>query len=148
MAIHLSEDFKDFLKLLNSRRVKYLLVGGYAVGIHGYPRFTGDMDIWVASDAGNASRLATAVRDFGFNLPEVEPALFQKAKKIIRMGYPPDRIELFTTISGVTFDDCYQQRYTVEIDGIPVTVIGLNHLITNKKAAGRHKDWDDLEHLE
>ena len=148
MAIHLSEDFKDFLKLLNSHKVRYLLVGGHAVGIHGYPRFTGDMDIWVASDADNASRLAIVVREFGFDLPEVEPELFRKTHKVIRMGFPPDRIELLTTLSGVVFDDCYRLRHTVEISGIPVDVIGLSQLITNKKAAGRHKDWDDLEHLE
>jgi len=148
VTIHLSNDFKDFLKLLNSRKVRYLLVGGHAVGIHGYPRFTSDMDIWVDSDADNASRLAIVVREFGFDLPEVEPELFQKTHKVIRMGFPPDRIKLLTTLSGVVFDDCYRQRHTVEIDGIPLDVIGMSQLITNKKAAGRHKDWDDLEHLE
>jgi len=148
MEIHLSEDFKDFLKLLNSRQVKYLVVGGYAVGIHGYPRYTADLDIWVSSEKGSAEGLADVVREFGFDLPEVAPELFQKADKIIRMGYPPDRIELFTTISGVSFDDCFKQRHTLDIDGIPVSFIGLKQLIINKKAAGRHRDLDDVEHLE
>src|SRR3972149_8271828 len=98
MPIHLNEDFKDFLKLLNSHKVKSLLVGGYAVGIHGYPRYTGDLDVWVASDAANAILVAAAVREFGFELPEVKPTLFQTPGKVIRMGIPPDRIELLTHI--------------------------------------------------
>ena len=148
MPIHLNEDFKDFLRLLNSHMVRYLLVGGYAGGIHGYPRYTDDLDIWVASDADNATLVAQAVRDFGFDLPEVEPALFQKANKIVRMGIPPDRIELLTDISGVSFEECYRQRQMIEIDGVPVNVIGFEQLIKNKRAAGRYKDLDDLEHLE
>ncbi len=147
MAIRFSEDFKDFLKLLNSHQVKYLVVGGFAVGIHGYPRYTGDLDIWVSSATDNAERLVNVLEEFGFDLPEIEPELFQKIKRIIRMGYPPDRIELFTTLSGVNFDECFDKRDVFEIEGIQVNVIGFNDLITNKKAAGRHRDLDDVEHL-
>lgn len=103
--ILLPPDFREFLQLLNSHRVRYLLVGGYAVGYYGYPRATADMDIWVATDAENVERVLTALAEFGF--AEVEPELFAKEQQVIRMGVPPLRIELLTGVSGVEFEDCY-----------------------------------------
>jgi len=147
MVIHLNEDFKDFLRLLISHQVKFLIVGGYAVGVHGYPRYTGNLDIWISPDDASIEGLTKAVREFGFDLPEVKPELFRKSEKIIRMGYPPDRIELFTTISGVSFDDCFKQCFTLMVDEISVCVIGFEDLIANKKAAGRLKDLTDVEGL-
>jgi len=140
-------DFKEFLKLLNSHGVRYLLVGGYAVVFHGYVRSTGDMDIWVATDAENAASLAAAVREFGFAGAEVTPSLFQEEGRTIRMGVPPVRLEIFTGLSGVDFDECYAERNTMDIDGIPVSLISLRHLKANKRAAGRLKDLADLESL-
>ncbi len=140
-------DFKEFLKLLNEGEVKYLLIGGYAVGYHGYPRATADMDIWVAISPGNAGKLVTAFSRFGMTDPSLSPALFQERGKIIRMGVPPMRIEVLTEIDGVTFDECYAERLTVELDGQPVTLISKKHLLKNKRASGRHKDLDDLENL-
>ena len=143
----LPSDFKEFLKLLNSRNVKYLLIGGYAVGYHGYSRATADMDVWIDVDRDNAGRVVSALREFGFMSTELEPDLFLQVGKVIRMGVPPLRIEILTTISGVSFPDCYPLRITARIDGIEVPVISLEHLKINKKASGRFKDLADLEHL-
>ncbi len=103
----LPADLREFLKLLNSARVEYLLVGGYAVGYYGYPRATGDMDIWVAISDKNAHKLVRVLRDFGFNLPNVQPKVFLEKDRIVRFGEPPLRIEILTTISGVSFEDCF-----------------------------------------
>jgi predicted nucleotidyltransferase len=147
MAMKLTEDFKDFLKLLNEHQVKYLLIGGLAVAVHGYPRATGDMDIWIANDVNNAERITEVVRKFGFNLPQVQPDLFLKTDKIIRMGVPPVRIELFLSVTGLNFEECYQNRIIKNIDGIEVKVIDLSNLIKNKKIVGRNRDLDDIENL-
>jgi hypothetical protein len=133
--------------LLNSHQVEYLLIGGYAVGYHGYPRATADMDLWVAIHEQNAERLVTVLKKFGFNVPELSENLFMKANQIVRMGVPPMRIELLTTISGVSFEECYRERIIDEIDGVEVSIINLRYLRINKRASGRHKDLDDLEHL-
>jgi predicted nucleotidyltransferase len=146
-TIHLPRDFKEFLQLLNSRGVEYLVVGGFAVGFHGYPRATADIDIWIAPTEANAQKLAGALRDFGFDLPELSEELFLEKDKVIRLGVPPIRIEILTSISGVEFNPCYNARQTVEIEGVQVDFISLEHLKANKRAAGRHQDLSDLEHL-
>lgn len=145
--IRLPPDFKEFLRLLNVKEVEYLLIGGYAVGYHGYPRATGDMDVWVGSRRENAERLVGALRDFGFDLPELSPELFLQQERIVRMGVPPFRIELLTTISGVDFDECRAERVVDVIDGVEVSLINLEHLKENKKASGRPKDANDLGNL-
>lgn len=143
----LPEDFREFLKLLNEADVAYLLIGGYAVGYHGYPRATADMDIFVAISPDNAGKLVDVFTRFGMADPKLSPALFQEKGKIIRMGLPPMRIEILTGIDGVSFDECFADRLTVEIDGQMVNVISSKHLRKNKKASARHKDLDDLENL-
>src|SRR6185436_18351771 len=110
MAIKLPQDFKEFLRLLRSHGIRYLLVGGYAVGYHGYPRPTGDLDVWVALEPGNADRIVTALREFGFSTPELNPGLFLKHGSLVRMGNDPVRIEIMTSISGVSFDECFAER--------------------------------------
>jgi len=147
VQIELHPDFKDFLRLLNSHGVEYLVVGGYAVGYHGYPRATGDMDIWIAVNEANAAKAAKTLRDFGMSERDVTKDLFTAKDKVVRMGVPPVRIEVITTASGVDFDDCYSRREIIEIDGIPVNFIALDDLRVNKRACGRHKDMEDLEHL-
>ena len=144
----LPADLREFLKLLNSARVEYLLVGGYAVGYYGYPRATGDMDIWVAISDKNAHKLVGVLRDFGFNLPNVQPKVFLEKDRIVRFGEPPLRIEILTTISGVSFEDCFARRARVKFDGLRVNLIGLEDLKKNKAASGRPKDLDDLQALE
>jgi len=143
----LPQDFKEFLKLLTLHEVKYLLIGGYAVSYHGYLRATADMDLWIAIEPQNAEKLVTVLREFGFGVPELTPDLFLNKDKVIRMGLPPLRIEILTTISGVDFDECYSERIVGIIDGVEVNIISLKHLKINKKASGRYKDFDDLEHL-
>ncbi|MDO9128237.1 MAG: hypothetical protein Q7U34_00070 [Anaerolineales bacterium] len=146
-TIRLPPDFKDFLQLLNSHQVEYLLIGGYAVGYHGYPRATGDMDIWIAIHPQNAEKVVTVLREFGFDLPELSVELFLKENQIIRMGVPPVKIDITTTISGVQFDECYAKRIVDILDDVQVNLINLNHLKANKKAIGRLKDLTDVEHL-
>src|SRR5947209_1434931 len=110
MALRLPEDFKEFLKLLNSHGVEYLIVGGYAVGFYGYARATADMDVWVGVSPQNAGRVAAALCDFGFGPESVSPDLFLVEDRIVRLGVPPLRLEILTTISGVSFVDCYSHR--------------------------------------
>ena len=135
------------MKLLNAKRVEYLLIGGYAVGYHGYPRATADMDIWVAVNPENADKIVVALKEFGFAVPGLSAGLFLRQNQIIRMGVPPMRIELTTTISGVDFEECYAARVVAELDGVKVNLINLKHLKINKKASGRYKDLNDLENL-
>jgi len=143
----LPRDFKDFLQLLNSADVEYLLVGGYAVGVHGYPRTTGDLDIWVASSLANADKLTRVLLDFGFSAETVNTGMFTKPNQVIRMGVPPVAIDVITSATGVEFDACYPRRQIQTIDGIDVAIIHPDDLKTNKKASGRSKDLDDLENL-
>lgn len=147
MDIVLPPDFKEFLKLLNDHNIKYLLIGGYAVGYHGYPRATNDMDIWIAIDSENAELMIKVLKEFGFDTPQLSKDLFLEENKILRMGVAPMRIEILTSISGVNFEECYQQKVVDEIDGIQVDIINLEQLKINKKASGRHKDLDDFENL-
>jgi hypothetical protein len=146
-TIHLPPDFKEFLKLLGDHKVEYLLIGGYAVGYHGYPRATVDMDIWIAIHPSNASKTVAALKEFGFDNSELSPEMFLKEDQIIRMGLPPIRIEIITSIPGVEFEECYSNKIIDELDGIKVNLIDLVHLKINKKASGRHKDLNDLENL-
>ena len=146
-TIHLPPDFKEFLKLLNAHQVEYLLIGGYAVGYHGYPRATVDMDIWIAMHPANAERTVAVLKEFGFDLPELSPELFLKEWQIIRLGVPPVRIELATTVSGVNFSECYAERVEDVLDDVKVNLISLKYLKINKKACGRHRDLADLENL-
>lgn len=145
--MELPDDFKEFLKLLTVHQVEYLLIGGFAVGYHGYPRATNDLDIWVAIGMENAQRVAAALKAFGFDLPQLTVDLFLQEDKIVRMGVPPMRIEILTTISGVEFAACYHDRIEDTVDDVHINFIGLSHLKANKLASGRHKDLNDLEHL-
>ncbi|MBU2447217.1 MAG: hypothetical protein KJ666_16815 [Bacteroidetes bacterium] len=145
--IHLPQDFKEFLKLLNLKKVKYLVVGGYAVGYYGYPRATGNIDIWISPELENAERLVEVFREFGFNVPELSTELFLKENQIIRIGVPPLRLEILTTVSGLNFNDCYPTRTIAALDEVEVSFISLEQLKVNKRAANRFKDLDDLEKL-
>ena len=146
-TIELHPDFRDFLKLLNDRGVDYLLIGAYAVNFHGYIRSTDDIDIWISIHPDNARRLVGALKDFGFDMPKLDAGLFLKPDKMVRMGYPPVRIEISTSISGVEYAECRTRAVDAVIEGIPMRVISLADLRANKRAAGRGKDLVDLEHL-
>ena len=143
----LTDDFREFLRLLSARGVDYLLVGGYAVGLHGYPRATVDLDIWVRATSANAERIVDALKDFGFEGPSLEADLFTNPRSIVRFGVPPFRIEVMTAIDGVEYDVCRGRAVAFDMDGLHVPVISLDDLKVNKKAAGRHKDLADLDNL-
>jgi hypothetical protein len=143
----LTKDFKEFLQCLNARGVEYLLIGGHAVAFHGYPRATADLDVWIAVNPANATRVVTALNEFGFDLPALEPSLFLREDRVIRRGAAPNRIEIQTGIDGVTFAECYPQRVAAELDGVSVWFISLADLKRNKRAAGRNKDLADMDNL-
>ena len=144
----LPQDFKEFLRLLNDNEVQYMLIGGYAVGYHGYPRTTADMDIWFAISPENAFRLYDVFLKFGMSDPSLSPDSFLQPRKIFRMGLPPMRIEVMGEIDGVSFDECYLNRVSSEIDGEKVNLLSKSDLLKNKLASGRYKDLDDIENLE
>jgi hypothetical protein len=124
-----------------------LLVGGYAVGYYGYPRATGDLDIWIAANQANAQKIMSAIDEFGFGNTGMTAGLFVQPDQIVRMGNIPLRIEIMTTISGVAFAEAFPKRVVDDIDGVPVSIISREHLVTNKRAAGRPKDLADLDSL-
>jgi len=144
----LNQDFKEFIQSLNDNGVHYLVVGGYAVALHGYPRYTKDIDIWVEMTAENASKILKALDQFGFGSLEVKPSDFTIPDQMLQLGRPPRRIDILTTLPGVDFSECYSERTIVELDGVSVNFIDLENLKKNKKATGRHQDLADLEKLE
>ncbi len=146
-TIRLPSDFKDFLKLLKEHEVRYLLIGGYAVNYYGYIRTTGDMDIWIAIHPDNAHKIVVVLKEFGFDHPDLNENLFLQEKKILRIGMPPMRLELTTSISGVEFDERCQARVVDNLDDVEVNLIDLEHLKQNKKASGRPKDLVDYQKL-
>ena len=142
----LPEDFKDLLCLLNEHNVKYLIVGGWALGVHGYVRATGDMDIWIGQSDTNITCLLKALSAFG--VPEgIDSEFFKENGNAFRMGNPPLRIEIITEATGIEFDASYQKRVTIEADNIPLSFINYKDLVTNKRASGRLRDLADLEAL-
>jgi hypothetical protein len=144
----LNQDFKEFIQSLNDNAVRYLLVGGYAVALHGYPRYTKDLDVWVESTTENAARMIKALQQFGFGSLDLKESDFTTSDQVVQLGYPPNRIDILTSLSGVQFSECYPSRVTEEIDGISVSFIDLENLKKNKKATGRHQDLADVENLE
>ncbi len=147
MKILIPKDFREFLKLLRTNEVEYLLIGGYAVGFYGYARPTADLDVWVARSRRNAEKIVAALKQFGFASPALSVELFTREKAIVRMGVAPFRLEMITFIDGVDFSECYEEKQTVKFEETEVDVIGLKHLKINKKASGRLKDLNDLENL-
>ncbi len=143
----LNRDFKEFIESLNDNGVRYLVVGGYAVALHGYPRYTKDIDIWLERTPENAKRAIDALNQFGFGSLGLQAADFLEPDQIIQLGYPPARIDLLTTIPGVSFDECYKSRVVVDVDGVQVNFIDLENLKKSKRASGRYQDLADLENL-
>jgi len=147
MAPPLPDDFREFLKSCNAKRVRYLVVGGYAVVYYGYPRNTIDIDVWIERSEANAERMVAALKQFGFNIPTLTVELFLREQEMVRMGNPPLRIEVLNDIDGVMFEECYERRLQVKWMGIKVPLISFEDLIRNKTASARHKDLDDIEKL-
>ncbi|HET7479376.1 MAG TPA: hypothetical protein VFJ72_07675 [Rubrobacteraceae bacterium] len=124
------------------------MVGGYAVALHGHPRYTKDVDIWVGTDEENAGRLIRAIEDFGFGSLGLKAEDFLVPDQIVQLGYPPSRIDLITTLPGVLFEECYASRVEVHVDGLTIHFIDLENLKSNKRASGRYQDLADLENLQ
>ena len=143
----LNKDFKEFVELLNSAGVEYLLVGGYALAAHGHPRYTGDLDIWVRSSLPNVDRLLEALTRFGFGGLGLTTEDFLKPNSVVQLGYPPVRIDLLTSIDGVEFEQSYRNRVVMDVGGTTLSIIGVDDFRTNKRAAGRAQDIADLESL-
>jgi hypothetical protein len=144
----LTSDFKEFAELLNSNQVDYLVVGGYALAAYGHPRYTGDLDFWIGTDAVNAERVLSALVQFGFGALGIQKQDLVAPNRVIQMGFPPSRIDLLTSIDGVDFSACFQRRMTVALDGIPMNFISVDDFKINKRAVGRHQDLADVEALE
>jgi len=144
----LNSDYKDMLQVLLDNGVKFLLVGAYAMGAHGYPRATGDIDIWVEPSADNSQRVYHALAAFGAPLHEIDEATFIQPGIVFQIGIEPRRIDLMSAVSGVGFDEAYQHRQTVEIEGLPIPILSYDDLIKNKRATGRDKDRLDADRLE
>jgi predicted nucleotidyltransferase len=143
----LNQDFKEFLQSLNANRVRYLIVGGYAVAIHGHPRYTKDLDIWVDLDEENAAKVVQALIDFGFGSLNLQISDFLEPDTVIQLGYPPSRIDLLIGLDGAAFEECYAKRLEGIVDGIRVCVVDRDGLIRLKEAAGRPQDVADVDKL-
>jgi hypothetical protein len=143
----LSQDFKEFIQSLNDNDVRYLVVGGYAVALHGYPRYTKDIDIWIDSSQDNAVKLLYALEQFGFGSVGLKVDDFLEADQIIQLGYPPNRIDLLTSLAGVCFEECYGSKIEVTIEDVAVSFIDIDNLKKNKRVSGRLQDLADVENL-
>jgi hypothetical protein len=143
----LSKDFKEFIELLNLHNVKYLVVGGYAVAIHGYPRYTKDLDVWIELSSENADNLLKSLEEFGFGSLGLKHEDFLETEQIIQLGYPPNRIDILTTLKAIKFEDCYRAKVQVDIQGLKINFIDLESLKKNKRATGRPQDLADAENL-
>lgn len=144
----LSKDLREFIALLNSHNVEYLVVGGHAVAYHGYPRYTGDTDFFLRSSSANAERMMRVLQAFGFGDVGITAVDFTTRGRVIQLGLPPNRIDLVTGISGVTFDEAWAGRVSGSLDGLPILLIGKEALLKNKRAAGRAKDLADVEAID
>lgn len=143
----LSPDFKEFVQSLNASEVRYLIIGGYAVALHGHPRYTKDLDVWIELSPKNAASVVAALDHFGFSSLGLQAADFLEPEQVIQLGYPPNRIDILTSPKGVDFETCYETRVVVEVDGIPINFIDLENLLENKRATGRYQDLADIENL-
>ncbi|MCD6116946.1 hypothetical protein J7K93_08020 [bacterium] len=144
----LSKDFKEFIELLNENNVRYLVVGGYAVAFHGHPRYTKDLDVWIELSTNNANKIVDALKEFGFGSLDLKPDDFLESDQIIQLGYPPNRIDILTTLKDLKFEDCYQAKVEVEIQGLHIDFIDIESLKKNKRSTGRPQDLADAENLE
>ena len=143
----LNKDFKEFIELLRSNAVDFLVVGAHALAVHGRPRYTGELDIWVRPEADNFARLIKALDAFGIKALGVLTDDFMAPQAMVQLGYPPARIDLLASIDGVTFADCFAHRLDVAIGGTVLPVISIDDLVRNKLATGRAKDLVDVESL-
>ncbi len=143
----LDKDFNEFVELFVANDVRFLVVGGYALAAHGYPRATDDFDAWVWANSENAVKIVDCLTKFGFGSLNLSTDDFTTLDRVVQLGYPPYRIDIITSISGVEFDSAWANRLVVDVDGLHVPFIGRDDLLKNKRATGRPKDLLDVERL-
>ena len=143
----LNQDFLEFIGLLESHEVDYLIIGGYAVALHGFPRFTGDIDFFVAVNPENAAKLIEVFKAFGFGEIGINQEDFLQPDFVVEIGREPRKIQVLTGIDGVTFSDCRSRRVEIELQGMNLKFIGKEDLIRNKQASSRSKDLIDIDEL-
>ena len=143
----LTPELKEFAALLNSNAVEYMAVGGYALAAYGHPRYTGDLEFWVGTQAENADRVLASLAEFGFASLGISKEDMTKPNQVIKLGYLPLPIDLLTSIDGVDFAECFLRRMTVLANGVELGFIGIDDFKTNKKAVGRYQDRAGLEAL-
>ena len=143
----LDKDFNEFVELFVANGVRFLVVGGYALAAHGYPRATDDFDAWVWANSENAVKIVDCLTKFGFGSLNLSTDDFTTLDRVVQLGYPPYRIDIITSISGVEFDSAWANRLVVDVDGLNVPFIGRDDLLKNKRATGRPKDLLDVERL-
>ena len=140
-------DFKELLASFNARRVEYMIVGGYALAFHGAPRFTGDLDLLVKPDSENARRVLRALEEFGFASVGLTAADFVRLDQVVQLGVPPVRIDIITSLTGISWEEAFAGRVAGRYGDLPVFYIGREQFIANKRAAGRKRDLADIEAL-
>ena len=147
MGLGLPKDFRELLESLNANGVRYLLIGGHAVGCYGYSRSTNDIDFFVAPDLENANRLVKCLTEFGFGSETLRPELFTAKDSLVIIGVEPLAVDFLNYLTGVEFEAAFTNRSLVDDDGMQISVIGFDDLIRNKNATGRLKDLADVEYL-
>lgn len=143
----INKDFREFIALLNAKEVKYLVIGGYAVAYHGYPRYTKDIDFWIWLNEDNAKKIIEAIHAFGMSSMNIKVEDFMSADTVIQLGMPPNRIDILTDLETLDFEDCYAQREIANFDGLNIAMLDLDNLIKSKLNAGRPQDKVDAKKL-
>jgi hypothetical protein len=142
------KDFIDFIELLNVHNVEYMVVGAHALAYHGRPRHTGDLDIWIKPSFENSGKMVNVLKDFGFGSLGLTEQDFLKENYVTQLGYPPLRIDILNSISGVDFDEAYKGRILGQNDDLYISFISVSDFIANKQASGRPKDLGDIAALQ
>jgi hypothetical protein len=145
--MRLSRDFHELLECFAAHEVRYLIIGGWALAAHGVPRMTKDLDVWVWPDPDNAESVVRALVDFGFGDLGLSAHDFTDPDVVIQLGFPPNRVDLLTSPTGVDFEECWTDRLPLDLDGLIVTFIGREGLMANKRATRRPQDLVDIESL-
>ena len=146
--MEIQKDFKEFFALFNAHKVEYVIVGGYALAFHGVPRYTGDIDVLVRAEEANVTRILAALSDFGFSELDLSVNDFSGPDRVLQLGMPPVRIDILTSLTGITWQEASTDTLDLDYDGIPVRVVGREALLANKRATGRAQDLADIEALE
>jgi Aminoglycoside-2''-adenylyltransferase len=143
--MEVQKDFRELLELFTTHNVEYMIVGGYALAFHGAPRYTGDLDIFIRPDAINARRILRALEEFGFESVGFTAADFEKPDTVIQLGVPPVRVDIITSLTGISWETAFANRVQGRYGNVPVQYIGREQFIRNKRSIGRLKDLADIE---